>query len=72
MCSNDQGTDDKYRLALQMRNKNKERMRQANTDPTFKNWNNQNEDKFGFIPLGPLVVPKSDKKRSLGLDPIKL
>ena len=72
MCPNDLGTDDKYRLALQMRNKNKEKMRQANTDPTFKTWNNQNEDKFGFIPLGPLVVPKSDKKRNLGSDPIKL
>ena len=72
MCSNDLGTDDKYRLALQIRNKNKERMRQANTDPTFRNWSKQNEDKFGFIPLGPLVIPKSDKRRSLGSDPIKL
>ena len=72
MCPNDFGTDDKYRLALQIRNKNKEKMRQASADPTFKTWNNQNEEKFGFIPLGPLVVPKSDKKRKLGSDPIKL
>ena len=47
-------------------------MKQASSDPTFQKWNRQNDDKFGFIPLSPLVLPNSDKKCDMGSDPIKL
>ena len=64
--------DDKYELALQVKNKSKERLNNARTDPTYQKWNSQNEDIFGFIPLGPLILPNCDKKLEKGLDPIKL
>ena len=47
-------------------------MKQASADPTFQKWNKQNVDKFGFIPLGPLALPNTDKKCDMGSDPIKL
>ena len=53
--------DDKYDLALQTKNKNEIKMKQASEEPTFQQWDQQNGDKFGFIPLGSLVLPKSDK-----------
>ena len=42
------------------------------SDPTYGKWNEQTDDKFGFIPLGPLVIAESDKRRYMGSDPIKL
>ena len=64
--------DDKYGLALQVKNKNKEKLNNAKTDPTYQKWNSQNDDKFGFIPLGPLILPTCDKQIKKGTDPIKL
>ena len=72
LCSESNPPDDKYDLALQMKSKNKTKMEQAKGDPTFKLWNQQTEGKFGYIPLGPLVLPESDKKVNMGSDPIKL
>ena len=63
---------DKYDLSLQVKMHNKLRLEQAKSDPTYIKWREQTDDKFGFIPLGPLVIPTSDKRRYLGLDPIKL
>ena len=63
---------DKYDLGLQVKIHNKLRLEQAKSDPTYIKWREQTDDKFGFIPLGPLVIPTSDKRRYLGLDPIKL
>ena len=72
MCSKYDTLDDKYDLALQTKNKNKIRLKQASGHPTFQLWEQQTEGKFGFIPLGPLVLQKSDNKISMGSDPIKL
>ena len=65
-CSKNNTTDDKYDLALQTKNKNKIKMQQAKEDPTFDLWDQQTEGKFGYIPLGPLAFPKSDKKLNKG------
>ena len=62
MCSENDTLDDKYDLALQTKNKNKTKLKQASEDPTFQLWDQQNEGKFGFIPLGPLVLPQSVTK----------
>ena len=48
--------DNKYDLALQTKNKNKIKMKQTSEDPTFQQWDQQNESKFGFIPLGPSTI----------------
>ena len=72
MCSVNDTLDDKYNLALQTKNKNKIKLKQASEDPTFQLWDQQNESKFGFRPLGPLVLPQSDNKINMGSDPIKL
>ena len=64
--------EDKYDLGLQVKSHNKDRLNQARSDPTYKKWSEQTDDKFGFIPLGPLVIPTSDKRTYLGSDPIKL
>ena len=61
--------DDKYELALQVKNKNREKLYKAKSDLTYQKWNEQNKDKFGFIPLGPLIVPDTDKQIEKGSDP---
>ena len=63
--------EDKYDLGLQVKMHNKYKLDQGNSDTTYKIWWEQTEDKFGFIPLGPLVMP-SDKRRHCGSNPIKL
>ena len=72
LCSENSAPDDKYDLALQTKNKNKIKMQQAKGDPTFDLWSQQTKQKFGYIPLGPLVLPTSDNKVNMGSDPIKL
>ena len=58
MCPPNIKVDDKYQLSLQVRNKNKEKMKQASADLTFQKWNSQNEDKVGFIILASLRKTK--------------
>ena len=65
-------TEDEYDLELHITNKNKMRIAQAKHDPTYKQWEDQNSDRFGFIPLGPLLLPKTDKGIYLGSDPVAL
>ena len=67
-----QNIDDKYDLELQKTNKNKVRISKANHDPTYQQWAHQNPDRFGFIPLGPLLLPSMDKGLCLGSDPVEL
>ena len=64
--------EDKYDLGLQVKMHNKYSLDQRKSDPTYKKWWEQTEDKFGFIPLGPLVMPSSDKRRHCGSNSIKL
>ena len=64
--------EDKYDLALQVKNRNNEKLKNARSEPTHQKWNSQNKDKFVFIPLGPLTVPDTDKQIEEGSDPIKL
>ena len=64
--------EEKYDLGLQVKSHNKQRLEQARSDPTYKKWSEQTDDKFGFIPLGLLVIPTSDKRRYMGSDPTKL
>ena len=56
MSSENDALDDKYDLALQTKTKNKIKLRQASEDPTYQLWDQQNQSKFGFIPLGPLFL----------------
>ena len=67
-----QTPEDKYHLGLQVKSDNKLRLEQARSDPTYKKWSEQTDDKFGFISLGLLVIPTSDKRRYIGSDPVKL
>ena len=66
------GPQDKYELALQVKKKNKDKIQLANSDPTFQKWAEQNPDNFGYIPLGPLLLPQTNNKKFLGTNPIKL
>ena len=61
---------DKYELALQV--KNKDRLQLAKSDLTYQKWAEQNPDNFGFIPLGPLLLPKTNNKHFWDTDSIKL
>ena len=72
MCPRNGVADNKYELALAVKNKNKQKLQSASSDPTYQKWSEQNQQKFGFIPLGSLLLPKSNLKRVMGNDPIKL
>ena len=50
--------DDKYSLAIHNKKPEKDIIVQARDKTTFKKWQSQNKDKFGFIPLGDLTQPK--------------
>ena len=57
--------DDKYNLQLAFRPRHRATIASATNVQTFKNWDNQTQDKFGFIPLGDLMLPtKNDKIQS--------
>ena len=64
--------DDKYDLALEVRNKNKQKIAMAKGNSTFEKWNQQNVEKFGFIPLNDLLIPQIDKSIDKSTDPIEL
>ena len=64
--------EDKYELALAVKNENKQKLQGASSDPTYQKWSDQNQQKFGFIPLGLLLLPKNNFKHVIGIDPIKL
>ena len=64
--------EDKYDLELHTTNKNKMRIAKAKHGPTCRHWSDQNPDKFGFIPLGPLTLPNTDRGIVMGSDPVLL
>ena len=72
MCPKNYPPEDKYELALTVKNKNKAKLQLASSDLTYQKWSDQNHQRFGFIPLGPLILPQNNFKRILNSDPIKL
>ena len=52
----------KFDLSLVSRPQNKSRINNARNNDTFKLWDVQNQQKFGFIPLSDLALPTSDKR----------
>ena len=50
--------EDKYDLELRFKPKHRQRISEAKSCNTFKIWDQQMEDKYGFIPLGELNVPE--------------
>ena len=72
MCPRNWVANDKYELALTVKNKNKQKLQSASSYPTYQKWSEQNQQKFGFIPPGSLLLPKSNLKHVMGNDPIKL
>ena len=72
LCPDNYAPEDKYQLALAVKNKNKQKVQSATSGPTYQKWSDQNSQKFGFVPLGPLLLPDFNLKLSMGTDPIKL
>ena len=59
--------EDKYDLELRFKPKYRQRVSEAKHIGTFKNWDNQMEDKYGFVPLGDIHVPdRNNKNPSIG------
>ena len=54
---------DKYELDLRFKTRHRDIIASASECNTFKNWNDQNHDKFGFIPLGDLILPSIELKK---------
>ena len=71
LCPDNYVPEDKYQLALAVKNKNKQKIQSATSDPTYQKWSDQNSQKFGFVPLGPLLLLDFNLKLSTGTDPIK-
>ena len=72
MCPKNYPPEDKYEFPLTVKNKNKAKLQVASLDPTYQKWSDQNHQRFGFIPLGPLILPQNNFKPVLNTDPIKL
>ena len=56
------GQGDKYDLDLRFRPRHREKIVTAQDCVPFQKWDAQNSDKFGFIPLGDLMLPSIDLK----------
>ena len=54
---------DKYDLDLRFRPHHREYIASARHCDTFKLWNDQTQEKFGFIPLGDLTLPPIDLQK---------
>ena len=54
--------DDKYNLQLAFRPRHRATIALATNVKTFKAWDSQTSDKFGFIPLGDLILPQKNEK----------
>ena len=64
MCPKNYPPEYKYELALAVKNKNKQKLQGASSDLTYQKWSDQNQQKFGFIPSVPLLLPKHNFKCS--------
>ena len=57
------GVTDKYDLELRFRPRHRNQIAYAKENCTFTRWNNQTQEKFGFIPLGDLTLPPIDLQK---------
>ena len=55
-------TEDKYDLQATFRPRHRSVISSAGAVKTFQAWNSQTTDKYGFIPLGDLMLPQSNDK----------
>ena len=51
---------DKYELGLRFCPRHRNHIAAASDNSTFRSWNSQTQDKYGFIPLGDLTLPPID------------
>ena len=59
-CTFPPGQEDKYDLDLRFRPRHQQKIASAKHCVTFQNWNDQNCEKFGFIPLDEILLPTVD------------
>ena len=74
---NDQVTDnvsdpDKYALDLRFRPRHRLRIQEARNCRTFKLWDEQMSDKFGYIPLQDQTIPSEDNRKASMTDALKM
>ena len=55
-------SDKKYDLELRFKPRHRQQIGEAKNNQTFQSWDNQMRDKYRFIPLSDLLVPKTNKK----------
>ena len=55
-------TDEKYDLELRFKPRHRQQIGEAKSNPIFQLWDSQTKDKYGFIPLGDLKIPKKNNK----------
>ena len=55
---------DKYDLDLRFRPRHREAVAKATNCELFRTWDSQTADKYGFIPLSEMIVPKTNRKNS--------
>ena len=55
---------DKYDLDLRFRPRHREAVAKAKNCKSFKDWDSQTSDKYGFIPLSDMILPKKNRKNS--------
>ena len=54
---------DKYDLDLRFRPRHREAVAKATNCELFRTWDSQTADKYGFIPLSEMIVPKTNRKK---------
>ena len=55
---------DKYDLDLRFRPRHREAVGKAKYCKSFKDWDSQTSDKYGFIPLSDMMLPNKNRKNS--------
>ena len=58
---------DKYDLDLRFRPRHREAVAKAKNCELFKEWDNQTIDKYGFIPLSEMILPKTKNSKNSSL-----
>ena len=62
---------DKYNLQLRFLPHYRDTIAKVVDEPIFKLWDEQNVDKYGFMPLSDLLLPDDDKKCAKALEPLE-